>query len=67
MLAAAVPFSVAKGLGAGSSSKRVLETAATAPLAAAAVNPEATFQLIKAASYGMGFSGCSGACCSSGA
>ena len=66
VLAVAMPLAIAKGLGGAgaSTTKRALETAAAAPLAAAAVNPEATFQLIKAASYGMGLSGCAGACCS---
>jgi hypothetical protein len=65
VLCIAVPFSAAKGLSVGSSTRRVLETAATAPIAAAAINPAATFQLISAASHGMGFA-CHGTCCTGG-
>ena len=65
VLCIAVPLSVARGLGAGSHARRVLETAATAPIAAAAINPQVTFQLINAASCGLGFP-CQGTCCSSG-
>lgn len=69
VLCMAAPVSIARSLSAGSHTRRMLETAATAPIAAAAINPEMTFQLINAASCGlrtgMGFP-CEGTCCSSG-